>query len=108
MRRAYNISRIKLAPRGIQFPKQRPKICRSGVENGIAWHHRAAVWPNRGFIYQASPNWICENVKADSCKCIPFSFFFIQDMIVRLMLKLMRPERRSKVFVEKFHAVALV
>ena len=51
---------------------------------------------------------IVDDVKANPGKYATGSFLIAQDVIVRLMLKTMRTQRRAKVFSQKFHTVALI
>ena len=78
------------------------------MQPGITGHDCPAKGPRHGFLYQFGADRIREDVKADFGKGVPFPFFFAQDVIMCLMLKAMRSQRRSEMFAQEFHAIALV
>src|SRR4051812_19668445 len=99
------MTRVWLARCKVEFPKQRPKIIRPWIQRWIARNNGAAIGPDTGFLYQSSSNWIRKNIGTDRRKCLSFSFFFAQHVVMRLMLKLMRFEPGSQILAEKFHPV---
>ena len=75
---------------------------------GIARHDGPAIRPSFLGFYQPGANGISQNVKIDFRKRAAPSLVLAQDMVVRLMLKVMRAQRNAKMFAQKFHAVSLV
>jgi hypothetical protein len=92
----------------IQLPKLRPKIFIARMKIGIARQDGPAIRPSFLGFYQPGANEISQNVKTDFRKRAAPSLVLAQDMVVRLMLKVMRAQRNAKMFAQKFHAVSLV
>ena len=78
------------------------------MQLGIAGHKRAAIWPQPGFVYQFGAAGIRQNLKTDFGERSALSLFLAQTVVVGLMLKTMRAQRRGKVFAQELHPVALV
>jgi hypothetical protein len=75
---------------------------------GMARQDGPAIRPSFLVFYQSGANEISQNVKADFRKRATPSLVLAQDMVVRLMLKVVRAQRNTKMFAQKFHAVSLV
>jgi hypothetical protein len=75
---------------------------------GIARHDGPAIRPIFWSFNQSGANGIREYVETDFGKCASPPLVLAQDMVVRLMLKMMRAQRHAKMFTQKFHAVSLV
>ncbi len=75
----------------------------------IAGHHRTQKRPVPFPLYQPGSDGIGQGVKTETGKGVAFSFFFAQDMIMRLMLPFASvPQRGFQIDAQEFHGVQLV
>jgi len=85
-----NFPRVRVLCQTVQLPELRPETVLERVESRVAGHDCAVECPFRRMLHQFCSQRIFQDLITDSDKRVPSPLFFLEHMVVRLMLKFLR------------------
>ena len=92
----------------VQLPELRPEIVLERMERRVAGHDCAVERPFRRMLHQFCSQRIFQDVIADSDEGVPSPLFFLEHVVVRLLLEFLRREFGFKMRSQEGHAIELV
>jgi hypothetical protein len=92
----------------IELPELLPKIVLERMQGPITGYNSAGKWPVLRMLRQFGHASIINDIKTDLRERVALSFFFLEHVIVSLMLEFVRCEPWFEMRPQKAHAVALI